>query len=104
MRQILVDYARARNAEKRGGNAKPVTVDVNLVFSADRSADFLALNEALAALERFDERKARVVELRYFGGLTGDEIASSLGMSTATVARELRMAEAWLSHRLSASQ
>ena len=96
MRRVLVDHARARGREKRGGGAVPVTLDDALVVSPERPDDILALDEALARLSSLDERKAHAVELHYFGGLTYDETAAALGISAATVDRELRMAKAWL--------
>jgi len=101
MRQILVDYARERRAQKRGGDVEKVTLNEMLCFAPQRSADILALDEALSALAGFDDRKARVIELRYFGGLTVDETARSLGVSTGTIVRDQRVAEAWLRHHLS---
>lgn len=101
MRQILVDYARERRARKRGGDVEKVTLNEMLCFAPQRSADILALDEALTALSGFDERKGRVIELRCFGGLTVDETARALGVSTGTIVRDQRVAEAWLRHRLS---
>jgi RNA polymerase sigma-70 factor, ECF subfamily len=103
MRRILVDYARAHRASKRGGAAVHVALD-----EADHSAEFevrpddvLAVDEALGALGSFDPLEARVVELRYFGGLTIEETAEALRLSPATVEREWRLARAWLYRRLS---
>lgn len=96
MRQILVDHARARRQEKRGGGATMLALDEALVFSAERSSDLLALDEALDQLAARDRRKSRVVELRFFGGLTIDETASLLGVSFNTVVRDWEMARAWL--------
>jgi RNA polymerase sigma-70 factor, ECF subfamily len=95
MRQILVDHARKHNAEKRGSGDKPVTFD-ELKVCAERSDDIVALDQALEALAQVDERKARVIELRYFAGLTQDEIATALGVHVNTVARDIRIGEAWL--------
>ncbi len=95
MRQILVDHARKRDAEKRGSGKQAVTFDEGLV-GTDRPAELLALDAGLEALAKFDERKARVVELHYFGGLTQDEVATVLGVHVNTVARDLRLAEAWI--------
>lgn len=100
MRHILVDHARARARAKRGGGAERVTLDEALSSVADRPDDLLALDEALERLGAFDERKARVVELHYFGGLTYDEVAGALDVSPATVDRELRLAKAWLYREL----
>ena len=105
MRRILVDYARARLAEKRGGGAQAITLDRVSVELADQGehADILALHEALEALERQDPRKAQVIEAHIFGGLTYDETAAALGISAATVDRDLRMAKAWLARELTDS-
>lgn len=95
MRQILVDHARRRRARKRGGGERAVTLDEGLL-PAQSSDDLVALDDALEALARFDERKARAVELHYFGGLTHEEAGAVLGVHPNTVARELRLARAWL--------
>ena len=97
MRQILVDHARARARVKRGGGARPVTLDEAIV-AGERPEELVALDEALQALASQDERKARVVELHYFGGLNQNEIANVLEIHVNTVARDLRFAEAWI-HR-----
>jgi RNA polymerase sigma factor (TIGR02999 family) len=97
MRQILVDHARKRNAAKRGQGARAITFDEQLV-SGDRLDELIALDDALKALATFDERKARIVELHYFGGLTQAQIASVLGLHVNTIASNLRLAEAWI-HR-----
>jgi len=96
MRNILVDHARARLAEKRGGGLTPVTLEEAMDHVAGKSPDLLALDDALRALADKDERKARVLELRYFGGLSVEETADVLGLSVATVGREARFATAWL--------
>lgn len=101
MRQILIDHARARHAAKRGGNVPRVSLEEGLAYSVEQAPHILAVNEALEELAKLDERKARVVELRYFGGLTGEEIALVLNIGRATVTRDLRMAEAWLARALS---
>jgi RNA polymerase sigma-70 factor (ECF subfamily) len=95
MRQILVDYARKRKALKRVGISVSVEAAVGN-FKQGRAPDLLALDMGLTALEKIDPRKSRVVELRYFGGLSLDEIAQSLEVSLITVRRDLKMAEAWL--------
>lgn len=105
MRRILVDYARARMAEKRGGSARPVpihqlTVEVAAAGRDPESAEILALHDALERLEKQDPRKARVIEAHTFGGLTYDETAEALGISPATVDRDLRTARAWLAREL----
>jgi RNA polymerase sigma factor (TIGR02999 family) len=96
MRRILVDHARARGARKRGGGDARVTFDEALVVIAEPREDFVALDDALEALAKFDERKSRVVELRFFGGLTVEETASVLKVSPDTVMRDWRLAKAWL--------
>ena len=100
MRRILVDRARSRNYAKRGGGARKVSFDETLVFSMDRGADLIALDEALERLASIDPRKGKVVELRFFGGLSVDETAEALGVSAATVLREWTMAKAWLYNSL----
>jgi len=102
MRRILVDHARARNYQKRGGGVRHVTFDEALVVAAEPSQDFEALDDALQALARFDERKSRVIELRFFGGLTVDETASVLDVSPDTVHRDWRLAKAWLQAEMKA--
>jgi RNA polymerase sigma factor (TIGR02999 family) len=96
MRQILVDHARTKQADKRA--ARTVSLEEALSFQPERSRDLVALDISLNALEKVDPRKCRAVELRYFGGLSMDEIAATLEVSAVTVRRDLRMAEAWL-HR-----
>ena len=96
MRQILVEHARRRHALKRGGGAEPVTLDEMVCFAPQRSSDIIALDEALNSLAAFDERKCKVIELRYFAGLSMEEVAEALETSVATVSREQRLAEAWL--------
>lgn len=98
MRQLLVERARRHQAEKRGGGAGNVPFDEALSFAPERSAGVIALDLALNALAEVDGRKGRIIELRYFGGLSIEEIAQALELSTATVGRELRLAVAWL-HR-----
>jgi len=96
MRRILVDHARARNAERRGGGARKVALDEVVGLAAEREVDLIALDDALNSLARFDERKSRLVELRFFGGLSLDEAAEALGVSQATVVRDWALAKAWL--------
>ena len=96
MRRILVDHARRRRVAKRGGNTLCVALDDALLTAQARGIEVLALDEALDALARFDPRKGRVVELRYFGGLNIEETAEILGVSVDTVKRDWRMARAWL--------
>lgn len=100
MRRILVDHARNRGYAKRGGMAEKVPFAEALVLPMERAPDLLALDDALSRLQSVDEQQARIVELRFFVGLDGKEIAEVLGMSTATVARRWRMVKAWLYHDL----
>jgi RNA polymerase sigma factor (TIGR02999 family) len=99
MRRILVDHARARSREKRGGGRMQVTLSEQLSASA-ADDDLLDLDEALGRLAAFDERKARIVEMVFFGGLTQPEVGEVMGISTSTVERELRAAKAWLAGQL----
>ena len=96
MRRILVDYARAQLRGKRGGKQQKVSLDDSLLVSPDRTDELLAVNESLALLEAMDPRQGRIVELRYFGGLTVDETAEVLQVSSKTVLREWNVAKAWL--------
>ena len=100
MRRILVEHARKANRAKRGGDAHRVTLDDDAAVVRPPTVEILALDEALDRLAAFDERKARAVELHYFGGMTYEEGAAALEMSTATFHRELRMARAWLQREL----
>ena len=100
MRRILVDHARARHYQKRGGDAARVTFDEGLAVTDERAPDFIALDEALQALAEFDERKCRVIEMRFFGGLTVEETASVLKVSPATVMGDWRLAKAWLQREM----
>lgn len=100
MRNILVDHARARSAGKRGAGAIQVTLDQGLIESGGALVDVLAVDEALTRLAEFDSRQARVLELHFFGGLTFDEIAIELDVSTRTVKNDWRMARAWLYQQL----
>jgi RNA polymerase sigma-70 factor (ECF subfamily) len=100
MRRILVDAARARGARKRGGSARHVTLDASAIASPDRAIDLLALDEALTRLSAMDPRKGRVVELRYFGGLSVKETAEALTVSPETVMRDWKMAKLWLLREL----
>jgi len=95
MRRVLIDYARKRKAEKRGGGLR-VTLQTGMDFAEERAPDCIALDEALSKLAEVDERKSRAIELKYFGGMTTEEIGSVLGISVATVGRELRLGQAWL--------
>jgi RNA polymerase sigma-70 factor (ECF subfamily) len=96
IRRILVDHARNRGYAKRGGGAVNVPLDEGMVAGKVRQVDVLALDEALAALSDFDPRKGRVVELRYFGGLSVEETSVVLGISPETAKRDWKMAKAWL--------
>jgi RNA polymerase sigma factor (TIGR02999 family) len=100
MRRVLVDHARARGNQKRGGGAARVTLDEALVVAADSRQDFVALDDALQALAAFDERKSRVIELRFFGGLSVEETAAVLDVSRDTVMRDWRLAKAWLQREM----
>lgn len=103
MRRILVDFARSRNYQKRGGAARQVTLDEALVVPQEPDRNLVALDDALRALAEVDERKARVVELRFFGGLSVEETAEVLKISTDTVTRDWNFAKVWLLRELSAS-
>ncbi len=98
MRQVLVDYARRRQAHKRGASFEIISVDKEPAFAESKSADVLALDEVLNRLEQQDERQSKIVEMKFFAGLTFEEIAEILGVSSKTVKREWTMARAWL-HR-----
>ena len=100
MRQILVERARARGALKRGGAQPKVTLDEGLVGGGSPNVDLLALDEALERLAALDAQQARIIELRYFGGLTVDETAAALDVSPATVKRHWTVARAWLAREL----
>jgi RNA polymerase sigma-70 factor (ECF subfamily) len=96
MRRILVDYARGQQRVRRGGKQQKVSLDDVVLVSPDRTEEVLTVHESLSRLEKLDARQARIVELRYFGGLTVEEIAEVVGISTKTVTRELNVAKAWL--------
>ncbi len=100
MRRILVDYARARDSEKRGGGRRQVTLDEQCIGTAREDIDVVMLDEVLEQLARFDSRKAKVIELRFFGGLTVAETANFLEVSPDTVLRDWRLARAWLLRRM----
>ncbi len=100
MRRILVDHAKARGRQKRGGGQAALTLEESIAVTPDTSSGLVELDEALERLNQLDERKAKVVELHYFGGLTYDEIAEALTISPATVDRDLRFAKAWLYREL----
>jgi RNA polymerase sigma factor (TIGR02999 family) len=101
MRHILVDYARQQGAEKRGGGLQKLTLDEAVSLAGERDLDLLALDEALAQLASFDPQQSQVVELRFFGGLSIEETAAVMGLSTATIKREWTLAKAWLYQKLS---
>jgi RNA polymerase sigma factor (TIGR02999 family) len=96
MRRILVDHARTRGAAKRGDGASPVSWDESLIVSTERSAEVVALDEALKSLAAVDGRKSQIVELRFFGGLSIEETARVLAVSPGTVMRDWTLAKAWL--------
>src|SRR4030095_6784828 len=100
MRRILVDFARARHYAKRGGAAQQVSLDEAVTIHEDRSAELIALDEALKSLAEIDPRKSQVVELRFFGGLNAKETAEALKVSQRTVEREWNLVRAWLYREL----
>lgn len=101
MRQILVDHARSAKADKRGGGVANVPLDSIQAYAPQVADQFLTVHAALGQLAEFSPRKAQIIELRYFGGLSLEEIAEFLGISVATAHREQRLAEAWLTEKLS---
>lgn len=101
MRQILVDHARAKKRDKRGGDQFIVTLHDTQIGGNEADPDLLDIEAALKKLAQLDERKANIVELSFYGGMTYDEIAEALGISVPTVVRELRFCKAWLKRRLS---
>jgi RNA polymerase sigma factor (TIGR02999 family) len=103
MRRVLVDHARTKDAEKRGGDVVRVSLAEALGRSDDLGEDVVALNDALEGLEKIDARKGRIVELRFFGGLTVEEAAAAMDISPQTVAREWTFAKAWLRRELKRS-
>ena len=103
MRRILLDYAKGRSRGKRGGGARQTTLDEALVVTSDRAFELVEIDEALQRLEAFDPRQAKVVEMRFFGGLSVEETAEALGVSEPTVKREWSMAKAWLHREISAA-
>jgi len=100
MRRILVDHARSRGYLKRGGGARRVTLEECAFVESSREAELLDLDEALTALEQFDARKARIVSLRFFGGLTVEEIAAVLSVSPQTVHRDWKISRVWLTRHM----
>ena len=103
MRQILIDHARRRTRAKRGGNQTRLSLDEAAILSDERAADLLALDEALSQLASLDPRKSRVVELRFFSGLTIEEVAEVLKVNPKTVARDWAMARAWIHRELASA-
>ena len=104
MRQVLVNHAEARLAEKRGGGKEIVSLGGIEPAVRQEATEVLALHEALKNLEKLDARKSRVVELRYFGGLSIEETAEALGVSTITVTRDFQAARAWLARELDVNE
>ena len=100
MRRILVDWARSRHAQKRGGDVAPLELDEALVVGEERGRDLVALDDALTALSAQDERKGKVVELRFFGGLSVEDTATALKISPETVMRDWKFAKSWLRREL----
>jgi RNA polymerase sigma factor (TIGR02999 family) len=100
MRHILVDYARAKATDKRGGDVQRLALDEAISFSKEQDIDLLALDDALKQLASFDEQQSRIVEMRFFGGLSVEETAVALGISRATVKREWALAKAWLYRKI----
>lgn len=101
MRRVLVDYARSRNYQKRGGQVVRVEIDAAATVALNQAGELVALDDALQGLEKLDPRKSRVVELRYFGGLSVEETAEVLGVSVPTVVRDWNTAKAWLRREMS---
>ena len=104
MRHILVDYARSKNSKKRGGLAEKITLTDNLVAAENRSEEIVALDDALKQLAVLDERKSRVVEMKFFGGLNIEEIAEVLKLSPETVKRDWKFARTWLLRELAGAE
>lgn len=104
MRRILVDHARAKARTKRGGNHVRVEFEESMALSTSRNADVLALEEALMELSELDDRQAKIVEMRFFGGMTVPEVAEVLQLSTRTIENEWKLSRAWLRRRLETSQ
>jgi RNA polymerase sigma factor (TIGR02999 family) len=100
MRRVLIEHARKRNSKKRAAGLR-ITLRTNMDFAEQRAPDSLLLDEALRKLAEIDDRKSRAIELKFFGGMTTEEIGTVLGISVATVGRELRVGQAWLRRELS---
>lgn len=103
MRRILVDHARSRHYAKRGGGAIQVSLDESMIVSGERAGDVVALDDALTALARIDQRKSKIVEMRFFGGLSIEETAEALSVSPGTVMRDWTLAKAWLHREINKS-
>jgi RNA polymerase sigma-70 factor, ECF subfamily len=101
MRRILVDYARRRGYAKRGGEVRRLPIDETVIVSDERASDVVALDDALKSLAEIDSRRSRIVELRFFGGLSIEETAEVLGVSPGTVMRDWTLAKAWLRREIS---
>ncbi|MGD9630569.1 MAG: sigma-70 family RNA polymerase sigma factor [Pyrinomonadaceae bacterium] len=101
MRRILVDFARKKKSLKRGGDGVHITLNENVDVADEKAADVVALDEALVRLAALNQRQSSIVELRYFGGLTEEQIAETLDISTRTVRRDWNLARAWLYRELS---
>lgn len=104
MRNILVDHARKKKAEIHGGNLQKLALDEAISFSQMKEVDLVDLDDALQSLAKLDERQAKIVELRFFGGLTLEETAHTLGISVKTISREWNFTKAWLYRRLNNDQ
>lgn len=104
MRQILVDYARKRRSRKRGGDVRQVSLDEEMIVSEERSANVVALDDALKSLAEIDPRKSQIVELRFFGGLSIEETAEVLQISPGTVMRDWTLAKAWLRREITGDE
>jgi len=96
MRRILVDHARSHARQKRGGEAQRVSLDATAIMSKEGVVDLLAIDEALSKLAEFDSQKSRIVEMKFFGGLSTEEVAACLHASSRTIEREWRKAKVWL--------
>jgi RNA polymerase sigma factor (TIGR02999 family) len=103
MRRILVDHARAHIAAKRGGQAERISLEDAQISPEERAAELVELDAALTELAAIDDRKSRIVELRFFGGLSIDETAEAMGVNVATVRRDWTVAKTWLHHRIRAA-
>ena len=104
MRRVLVDHARARGVLKRGSGERPVTLDEFMIASPNRDAEIVALDEALEELAKRDQRKAQIVEMRFFAGLSMEETATALGVSSRTVLRDWNLSKAWLMRRINGAE